>query len=383
MRPRGSRRGAVDVVPAEGARRVPMRIGFEVSGVNTDRPTGMARYVQQLVPAIQARLHPGDSVMLWYKLSRLKYRRGWWRPADLPLRVYQSAFWPIRKPVDLLHGLEGFAPNWRGARTVITIQDLVVFKFEDASVSSERFRTAKWKMLTDVRRYVDAIVVISETTKQDVVSLLDVDPGKIHVTYLGVDERFVPQEAGVIERVRAKYGLPDDYLLFVGQISGRKNTERLVEAFALSGAGDGFTLVLAGSLGRQGEKTLEAIRRRHLEKNDKILGYVADSELPALYTGAKGFLFPTIYEGFGLPILEAMACGTPVLTSNVGSAPEVSGEWAINVDPYSVEEIARGMEALLKVPAGRKDDARRYAQQFTWRRCAEQTLAVYERLLQG
>ncbi|HSB35649.1 MAG TPA: glycosyltransferase family 1 protein, partial [Thermoanaerobaculia bacterium] len=180
-----------------------------------------------------------------------------------------------------------------------------------------------------------------------------------------------------------KYGLPDDYLLFVGQISGRKNTERLVEAFALSGAGDGFTLVLAGSLGRQAEKTLEAIRRRHLEKKVEILGYVADSELPALYAGAKGFLFPTIYEGFGLPILEAMACGTPVLTSNVGSAPEVSGDRAILVDPYSVGEIARGMEALLRVPACRTDDARRYAQQFTWTRCAEQTLAVYERLLQG
>jgi len=134
--------------------------------------------------------------------------------------------------------------------------------------------------------------------------------------------------------MRNKYGLNKEYLLFIGMISGRKNTHRLIHAYAKSKSIKNVDLVLIGGLGYQHEKTISAIEKHRLHDKVKLLGYVPDKDIPLLYSGALGFVFPTIYEGFGLPILEAMACGTPVLAGCLGSAPEISGGYAVHVDPY-------------------------------------------------
>src|SRR5262249_50257589 len=152
--------------------------------------------------------------------------------------------------------------------------------------------------------------------------------------------------------------------LFVGAISGRKNTVRLVQAYAQSRASKEYPLVLVGAMSYRGEDTLEAIQQCRLGERVRLLGYVPDKDLPALYAGAACFVFPTLYEGFGMPILEATASGTPVLTSTTGAAPEVSGGLAVSVDPYDVEAIADGIDRALETPAPAIAQAREHARAF-------------------
>jgi glycosyltransferase involved in cell wall biosynthesis len=360
-----------------------MRIGFEASSLITDKPAGIARYTTRLIPAILNENTAPNDVVLFYKASRMKYRRHWWRLPGVRTRVYQGSYWPIRKQVDILHGMDGFVPNWKRSKRIITIHDLAAIKLESEHVASQQFQSRKLAMFRQVRDYVDAVITVSEATKQDVIDILNIAPDRIHVAHLGVDAGYAPQDREVIDQVLSKYGIRQEYLLFVGSVSGRKNTARLVDAFAESKASRYLELVLAGAISYRGEDTLEAVKRNHLEERVALLDYVTDSDLPALYSGARGFVFPTLYEGFGLPILEAMACGTPVLTSNLGSAPEIGDKWAILVDPYDTDDIASGIDRLLEYPPEQKESAIAHAGHFTWERCARRTLAVYEQLMKG
>jgi glycosyltransferase involved in cell wall biosynthesis len=359
-----------------------MRIGFETSSLTTNKPTGIARYIQQLIPAINDEIGLYDDVSFLYKASRLKYRQHWWRLEGVNIQLYYNSFWPIIKNVDVIHGMDGFIPNWKKPKKVITIHDLAAVKLNDNSVSSIKFQSRRLRRYEEVREYTDAIIADSETTKNDVVNLLNISPKKVHVSHLGVDERYSPQGKKIVKDVLSKHNLPEDYLLFVGSISGRKNTARLVEAFAQSKASKMLKLVFAGAISYQGEKTFNAIKKNQIEKKVIILDYIADRDLPALYSGAKGFVFPTLYEGFGLPILEAMACGTPVLTSNVGAAPEISDKWAIHVNPYAIDDIAYGIDSLLDFPQDQIRHAIAHAKSFTWKKCAKRTFTVYKKLLE-
>lgn len=356
-----------------------MRIGFEASSMVNPNPTGIVRYITRLISAISRELKGSDRVTVFYKLSRLRSRRHWWKPDGASFQVYHESYWPLVKRVDILHGLDGFVPNWKKVKRVVTFHDLVALTNDD--ISSQKFRMRKRKMCERVAQYVDAVVTVSEASRQDIIKLLAIPPEKVHVVYLGVEERFSPQDPKTVAQIAAKYGLRRDYLLFMGSVSERKNTERLVKAYACSKASQDLDLILAGPMAYHSEKTLQAITGHHLEHKVRILGFVTDNDLPALYSGAKGFVFPTFYEGFGLPILEAMACGVPVLIGNLGAAPEISGHCAIQVDPYDVDDIARGMDRLLETPPSQLQKSMKHAQGFTWERCAKQTTAIYSRLL--
>ena len=167
-------------------------------------------------------------------------------------------------------------------------------------------------------------------------------------------------------------------MLFVGESSPRKNLVRLIQAFTRSSVSKDCVLVIAGAVDPAVRQWLAEWRATAPEARLQLTGYVADGDLPALYAGARAFLFPSLYEGFGLPIIEAMACGVPVLIGHQGAGPEVAGPHAVVVDPYDVESITAGIARVASVSARELEAARRHAQTFSWEQCAQQTLAAYQ-----
>ena len=357
-----------------------MRIGLDVSNVVTHVRTGVSRYTMELVCALASQLEVQDCLTLFYKLSRWKHRKDWWRPAGVSRRTYYKGWWPPSKDVDIIHSLDGTLPSWRGVKRLVTLYDLLIMQADDG-IASEAFRKKRCQLYRAAAAAADAIITVSVTTKQDVTQQLGVPEERVHVVYLGVDQHFAPHRPETIHQVLQHYQLSPGYLLFVGTISGRKNTARLVQAYAQSRARTECPLVLAGAMSYRSDDTIEAIRHYGLDKHIQLLGYVPDEDLPALYAGAGCFVFPTLYEGFGMPILEAMASGIPVLTSTTGAAPEVSGGLAVSVNPYDVEAIADGIDRALETPAALLTRAREHAKTFTWEQCASQTLALYRSII--
>jgi len=189
-------------------------------------------------------------------------------------------------------------------------------------------------------------------------------------------------DGSLLLKVRQRYRLPEQFLLYLGTIEPRKNIQALIKAYALLCREKGFChkLVLAGDMGWKNEGLRELIQGLSLEDSIRFTGYVEDSDLPALYTLADLFVFPSLYEGFGLPVLEAMACGLPVVTSNVSSLPEVAGDAAVLIDPHSLDAIADGMRRMLVDRELRTKCIERgfeRAKMFTWEKCAKETVAVF------
>ncbi|MDH3495013.1 MAG: glycosyltransferase family 4 protein, partial [Acidobacteriota bacterium] len=224
----------------------------------------------------------------------------------------------------------------------------------------------------------DVIVTDSDNTRRDVINAFSVPESKVLTVYpghgmLSGQESSAPEES--FERINGR-----KYLLFLGAISEKKNTERIVRAYADSKAKSEFDLVMVGILSYRHELTIDAIRELGIEKHVKMLGYVSDNEVMRILRNASGFVFPTLYEGFGFPILEAMMVGVPVLTSNIGSAVEVSGGHAKLTDPYETEAITAGIDYLVEPGNFDLVAAKKHAEQFTWTRCARELLSIYETL---
>jgi glycosyltransferase involved in cell wall biosynthesis len=357
-----------------------MHIGFEVSNVTIDHATGVASSIIALISALAGQIEGHDHLTLFYKLSRWRRRRSWWRPAGLPVRLYHGRWWPPVTGVDIVHGLDCVVPPWTRVKRLVTFNDLLMMFSDDTQIAPEGFRRKKRQLYKAAAARADVIITISARTKQDVVQLLKVPETRVYVTHLGIDQHFGQQTPEAIGKVLKHYALVPGYLLFTGAISGRKNTARLVQAYARSHASKERRLVLVGAMSYRSEDTLEAVHQCGLNKRVQLLGYVPDEDLPALYAGAGCFVFPTLYEGFGMPILEAMASGTPVLTSTTGAAPEISGGLAVCVNPYDVEAIADGIDHALETPTSTLAQAREHAKTFTWERCASQTLAIYRHI---
>jgi glycosyltransferase involved in cell wall biosynthesis len=230
----------------------------------------------------------------------------------------------------------------------------------------------------------DRIVTPSQFTRDDVLKLLPVEPERVVVIPGGIDRSFKPQPAEEVAARLAPLGLrAGDYLLFLGTIEPRKNLARLLQAMELAGPKIG-PLVLAGGRGWNNAAIRDAIARLARDGRIRDLGYVADDLRPALQAGARAFVYPSLYEGFGLPPLEAMACGTPVLTSNVSALPEVMGDAALYVDPEDVPALAAALTRLWDDESLRADLRARglaRAQEFSWDRTARLTIEVYRDLL--
>ncbi len=266
---------------------------------------------------------------------------------------------------------------------VVTVHDLGYLHYPEAHRRFDR-----WYLNWTTRRHTRVaghIIADSQATKDDLVHFYQAIPEQISVVYLGRDETLTPvKEVELIAAVKAKYNLTGDYLLYLGTLQPRKNLVRLVDAFQqaiTSLRNESLKLVIAG---RQGWLYADIFERvQHLGLADRVIfpGFIADADKPALLSGALAYVFPSLYEGFGLPVLEAMACGTPVLTSQVSSLPEVAGPAALLVDPHETAQITSGLIKLITNTHLRRrliEQGFQQIQKFSWSQTATQVLEILE-----
>jgi glycosyltransferase involved in cell wall biosynthesis len=233
-----------------------------------------------------------------------------------------------------------------------------------------------------VFRRADRLLAVSESSRRDALEILGLEPERVEVIYSGVTDEYFQAAGARSEAIRLSYGLDKPYVIFVGTIEPRKNVDALIDAFVA--AGDAirkeFDLVIVGPYGWKSKPT--AARLESGIPSVRYLGYVPENDLPLLTSAAEVLAYPSLYEGFGFPVAQAMAAGTAVLTSNVSSLPEIAGEAALLVDPRHVDSIRDGLIHLLHSPSLREELARKgreRARLFTWRRAADQTLRFFER----
>jgi glycosyltransferase involved in cell wall biosynthesis len=235
----------------------------------------------------------------------------------------------------------------------------------------------------------DAILTVSEASKRDILRFFDVKPEKVVVVHNAIDERFwTPPAEEDVARVRERYQLEHGFVLYAGNIKPHKNLVRLIEAFDEIRRGDfeEMKLLIIGDEISKIPALRRAVHQHHLHKHVRFLGYVSDETLAILYRLAAVFVFPSIYEGFGLPPLEAMASGAPVVTSNVSSLPEVTGDAAVLVNPHDTSSIVQGVRRVLSDPAFADELRRRgpvRARAFSWERSVAKTRDLYERVATG
>jgi glycosyltransferase involved in cell wall biosynthesis len=265
--------------------------------------------------------------------------------------------------------------------SVVTIHDLGYHAFPEAHTARRRLElqlTTRWSL-----RAARRVIAISQATRDDLVRHYNADPARIAVVHHGLAAGFRPVEDGAqVAAAAARHGLRGPYFLYVGTLQPRKNLARLIEAYAAATAGMAEPRPLLAIAGRRGWLSA-AIERRAAElgvaERVRFLGYLPEADLPALLSGALAFLFPSLYEGFGMPVLEAMACGAPVLTSSSSSLPEVAGDAALLVDPRDTGAIAAAIGRLATdagLRAALRERGLARAAQFSWERCARETLAV-------
>jgi glycosyltransferase involved in cell wall biosynthesis len=292
-----------------------------------------------------------------------------------------------RTHVDLFHAPHYVLPPLTPCKAVVTIHDCIHLRFPQYLPNRLAHAYARTSMWVATHR-ASRILTVSETSKRDILSFFKVPESKIDVIYNAIDERFwEPPARDEVDRVRERYQLDAPFILYAGNIKPHKNLERLIEAFQMlkkRGFDEVKLLIIGDEISRYA--TLRrAVHRHQLHKHIRFFGFVADKTLAILYRLAAVFVFPSLYEGFGLPPLEAMASGTPVITSDVSSLPEVVGDAALLIDPYRCDAIADAMERLLTDTALRDELRNRglaRARHFSWERSIARVRQIYDEVLQ-
>lgn len=293
-----------------------------------------------------------------------------------------------RERIDLLHSPYWSNPLWAPWPTVVTIHDVIQFVLPE--YAWRKISRVYFGIVSRSARRADAVITVSECSKRDIVTLLGLPPVRIHVIGNAVDASLHPvRDAWLLASVRERYGIAPRFILYFGGFDLRKNVPRLIESYARLPAAlrKEYQLVIAGRYMHLGHPLYpdprQTVQRLGLDGRVVFTGQVREQDKAPLFSAATVFVFPSLYEGFGIPVLEAMACGTPVVTSDSSALPEVVGDAGLLVDPYDTDAISDGVRALLEDQARREDLARRgleRARLFTWQQVAEQTLRVYREI---
>lgn len=282
---------------------------------------------------------------------------------------------------DVFHASNQVHQLPRGSRITGTIYDMTVELFPQfhtpGNVAAER------RFYERVLKPADGLIAISQSSKNDAVRLLRLDPSRITVIYPGIDERFFSVLPADIERVKGAFKLSKPYVLFVGTVEPRKNVDVLLDAWSAlqREVREEFELLIAGPTGWAQGETIARLRAGL--PGVRVLGYIQERDLPALTAGATAFVYPSLYEGFGFPIAQAMAAGVPVITSAVSSMPEIAGNAGIYVDPKSTSQLCSAIDLILSSPTLRTNciaRGRDIAKQYTWRNAGVRSLAFFDRL---
>lgn len=355
-----------------------MKIAIDVQ-TTLGQPTGFGFYVSNLTKALK-KFSAGDE----FKLIRPDAERDF----STPQRFYWDQFiYPAKAravKVDLLHQPCFSAPLLFRGPIVITIHDIISILFPENIPFASRMFYSKWMPFTYHK--ANQIITISQSTKNDITRVLKIPQEKITVIPLAVDEKFEqPIKLEEVGRVRQKYGLPKEYILHIGTLEPRKNLKFLIDVFndvIKSEKNVDLNLVITGKKGWYYEGLFERVRELGLEKKVIFTGYVDELDKPAIYKGAKIFAFPSVYEGFGLPPLEAMASGVPVISSDTSSMGEVIGDAGILLPPNDAERWSKAIGRLNNDEGLRKKYIELNKQQiknFSWERTAHQTVEVYKK----
>lgn len=316
---------------------------------------------------------PKESANWHYKIVR---PRKMWTLFGLSLEFLLK-----RSKPDVFFSPTHYLPIFAPKHCVISILDISYIKYPELFQKSDLNQLTKWTKYS-VKK-AKSILTISQTSKDDIIKVYGVTDNRIVVTYPGIknESRIMNQELE-IDAIRRKYGFKGDYILFVGTLQPRKNIVRLVEAF--SKIKDDIKLVIVGKRGWLYEEILDAPKKFDIQDKVKFLDSVPDEDLPALYKNATCFVLPSLYEGFGLPVLEAMKYGCPVITSNVSSLPEAGGNAALYVNPLDVNNIKKNLELIINNSKLRKEFIKKGYEQvkkFSWEKTARETLRAIEGLM--
>jgi glycosyltransferase involved in cell wall biosynthesis len=351
------------------------------------RSAGVKTYLYHWIGELRRAAKPGTirTFPPLGEMKRLTHERsvaGFWRTysglALLAAANYTAtpvAEW-VARGADIFHTAHLLRHPPRGPRLTATIYDMTCWLMPELHPAANRRAD---RNLAAILKRADAMIAISASTKDDAVRVLGLDPDKVAVIHPGISGAFFDVPATAVSRVREVYRLDRPFVLFVSTIEPRKNVDTLLDAYAALAPSlrEEFDLVLAGPAGWARPETIARLREV------RYLGYVPEADLAPLTAAATVFVYPSLYEGFGFPVAQAMAAGAPVVTSNVSSLPEVAGDAALLVDPRSTSELRDGLARLLLSPDLRRELAARgraRARELTWERCAEESLKFFLRV---
>jgi glycosyltransferase involved in cell wall biosynthesis len=375
-----------------------MKIGIDYTSAAT-QGAGIGRYTRELIHALLA-LPSDNSYSLFYasrkriqhsafsdqrsaiSIQHLPFHDKWlmrlWHRLRIPIPVEL-----VTGKIDLFHSPDfTLPPTLPGVPTLLTVHDLSFIRDPDSAWPSLR-AFLNQAVPRSVKRATH-VLADSQATRDDLIELFGTPADKITVLYSGVDARFAPvRDRSILDQVCVKYGITRPFILSVGTLQPRKNYARLIQAFAHLANDLPQQLIIAGGQGWLFGDIFTLVKSLGLENRVRFPGFVDDADLPALYSAADLFAYVSLYEGFGLPLLEAMACGTPVIGSNTSSLPEVIGAVGLQVDPRNVAAIANALKMMLT-----QSDLRARsmvagidrARLFTWEKAARELLSIYDRL---
>jgi glycosyltransferase involved in cell wall biosynthesis len=336
-----------------------LKVGLDISQLA--HSGGVTTYTNNL--AVELQKISGLDMVYFYSSLRKSYKGSLKnvKKFKLPPTLFEMLFNKFRNvpiehflgPLDIFHSSDWVQPPSK-AKNVTTYHDVIPLKYPEWSYP--KIVAVHKRRVELVENEVDKVIVVSETTKKDLLEVSKIPEEKIVVIYEGVDNRFKKLPEKELADFRRKYKLPEKFVLAIGGIGERRNLRRVKEA-----AKD-YNLIITG----------------------ESMPWIPNEELPLLYNSASMLVYPSLYEGFGLPILEAMACGTPVITSNVGSMVEIAGDNALLVDPENVEDIREKLKILMgdqKLSSELINKGQKHAAKFTWEKCALETVQVYRSLI--
>ncbi len=371
-----------------------MKIGIDGNEANVRDRVGSGMYSFQLIKHLYE-IDTWNEYIIYLKepprIEMPKERKNWkyktfgpeklWTQFALPIKLYTQKI-----KLDVFYSPGHYAPRFCPFPTVVAPLDLAYLKFPEYFKKSDLIQLKQWTSYSVAN--ASKIVTISESSKLDIIKYYKVDPKKIVVTYLGYDtETFQPvTDRNKIQEVMKKYNIAQPYILYLGTLQPRKNIVRLIQAFKLLTSDLaisklGLKLVIVGKKGWLYDEIFAEVKKLNMEEIVVLTGYIQDEEKAAMLSGALLYTLPSLYEGFGIPIIEAMACGTPVVVSRISSLPEVVGEYGILIDPYSVPSIGEGLKLLVTDTELRErmsQQGLKWVKQFDWIHCARITLGVLE-----
>lgn len=367
-----------------------MRIGIDA---RVSRHTGIREYVQNVIKNLSKIDKRNEYVIFLNKEDLPDYSLD---QSNFKQRIIRSKAFTISEQVeipffvrlerlDIYHSPHFVLPLFNSCRNVVTIHDLIP-KFFSEELSSFMAKIYYNFMLKAAMKNAAKILTDSNATKKDIIEIFDVPDGKITVTYLGVSDKYRPvDQEDLSSKIKKKFNISEDFLLYVGLQKPHKNLVRLIEAFKilLWDPKIRVQLLIVGKKDTKSSAVIRTIERLNLKDSIRLTGYVSKEDLPLIYNAALAFVFPSLYEGFGLCPLEAMACGTPVISSDFTSLKEVLGDAALIFNPLDIRDMADKMRQIITDEALRKQlkqKGLRRASEFSWKRCALETLEVYEEL---